>query len=71
MMGGLRRLLQVLTVPAPVLPSELLPASSIFPVLVPLVYLVLLLPLFIAGPGWVKGTCRDSPSPDSPPLDPP
>lgn len=71
MMWGLSHLLQVLTVPAPVLPSELLPASFVFPVLVPLIYLVLLLPLFIAGPGWVKGTCHDSPSPDSPLLDPP
>lgn len=63
---GVHHLLQVLTMPAPVLPSELLPASFISLIIIPLVNLVFLLPFFIAGPGWVKGTCGDSPLLDSP-----
>lgn len=50
---------QVLTVPTPVLPSELLPAAWPFLILIPLVNLVLLFPLLIAGMG-VKGTGGDS-----------
>lgn len=51
---GLCCLLQVLTVPTPVLPSELLPAAWLFLILVPLVNLVLLLPLLVAGMGGLR-----------------
>lgn len=47
-------LLQVLTVPMPVLPSELLPAAGPFLILIPLINLVLLLPLLIAGTGGLR-----------------
>lgn len=66
MLRGLCCLLQVLTVPVPVLPPELLPAASILLIFIPLVNLVPLLPLFIAGVEWVKGTCSDCPLPDFP-----
>lgn len=45
---------QVLTVPTPVLPSELFPAAWPFLILIPLVNLVLLLPLLIAGTGGLR-----------------
>ena len=59
---GLCHLLQVLTAPAPLLPSELLPALLDVLLVIPLVDLVLLLPFLIAGSGRVKGTHGDSPS---------
>lgn len=44
-------LARVLTVPALVLPFELLPASYVFVVVIPVVDFVFLLPLLIAGVG--------------------
>lgn len=52
--AGLCCLFQVLTLPTPVLPSELFSTAWPFLILIPLVDLVLLLPLLIAGMGRLR-----------------